>query len=229
KAVATVNGLSRQPDFIVFTGDLTHTTDDPKLRRERMKRFREIVSALAVKDVRFMPGEHDASLDKGEAYREFFGAPYYTFDHKGTHFIALDNVSDPAAKLGDEQLAWLAADLKQRKADDRIIVLTHRPLFDLQPQWDWTTADGAKAIELLMPYKNVVVFYGHIHQEHHHMTGHIAHHAANSLIFALPAPGSQPKRAALAYDAAAPGKGLGTRDVSVADKVTLVELPVTKS
>src|SRR5688572_1658442 len=57
KAVATVNGLSRQPDFIVFTGDLTHTTDDPKLRRERMKRFREIVSALAVKDVRFMPGE----------------------------------------------------------------------------------------------------------------------------------------------------------------------------
>ena len=113
-----------------------------------MKRFREIVSALAVKDVRFMPGEHDASLDKGEAYKEFFGATHYTFDHKGVHFIALDNVSDPAARLGDEQLAWLAADLKQRKADDRIIVLTHRPLFDLQPRWDWTTADGAKAMEL---------------------------------------------------------------------------------
>ncbi len=59
----------------------------------------------------------------------------------------------PAAKLGDEQLAWLAADLKQRKADDRIVVLTHRPLFDLKPDWDWTTADGAKAIELLMPYQ----------------------------------------------------------------------------
>ena len=28
KAVATVNGLAKQPDFIVFTGDLTHTTDD---------------------------------------------------------------------------------------------------------------------------------------------------------------------------------------------------------
>jgi 3',5'-cyclic AMP phosphodiesterase CpdA len=180
------------PDFIVFTGDLTHTTDDAKQRRERMKRFREIVSALTVKDVRFMPGEHDASLDKGEAYKEFFGATHYTFDHKGVHFIALDNVSDPAAKLGDEQLAWLAADLKQRKTDDRIVVMTHRPLFDLQPSWDWTTADGAKAIELLMPYTNVVVFYGHIHQEHHHMTGHIAHHAANSLIFALPAPARSP-------------------------------------
>ena len=228
KAVVTLNGLAAKPDFIVFTGDLTHTTDDGKLRRARMQRFKEIVSALNVKDVRFMPGEHDASLDKGEAFKEFFGATHWTVDHKGVHFIALDNVSDPGAKLGDEQLAWLAADLKQRKPDDRIVVFTHRPLFDLVPNWDWATADGAKAIELLMPYQNVVVFYGHIHQEHHHMTGHIPHHAANSLIFALPAPGSQPKRAPLAYDAAMPGKGLGTRDVAVADKVTLVELPVTK-
>lgn len=227
KAVATVNALPSQPDFIVFTGDLTHTTDDPVERRARMKRFREIVSALRIKDVRFMPGEHDASLDKGEAYKEFFGAPYYTFDHKGVHFIALDNVSDPAAKLGDEQLAWLEADLKQRHADDRIVVLTHRPLFDLMPSWDWTTTDGAKAIDLLMPYKNVVVFYGHIHQEHHQNTGHIAHHAAKSLIFALPAPGSQPRRAPLPYDAASPGKGLGVRDVAMAQTAKLTEVGVS--
>src|SRR5437868_10595273 len=64
KAVATVNGLGARPDFIVFTGDLTHTTEDGKLRRERMQRFKEIVSALRVKGVRFMPGEHDASPDK---------------------------------------------------------------------------------------------------------------------------------------------------------------------
>ena len=29
-AVAAVNALSVPPDFIMFTGDLTHTTDDPK-------------------------------------------------------------------------------------------------------------------------------------------------------------------------------------------------------
>ena len=227
KAVVTVNGLANPPDFIVFTGDLTHTTDDPKERRARMQRFREIVGALRVKDVRFMPGEHDASLDAGEAYREFFGAPHYTFDHKGVHFIVLDNVSDPGARLGDAQLAWLAADLKQRKPDDRIVVLTHRPLFDLKPDWDWTTADGARAIELLMPYSNVVVLYGHIHQEHHHMTGHIAHHAAKSLIFPIVAPGSQAKRAPKPYDPAQPD--LGTRDVTMGTKVSLVELPVTRS
>jgi len=42
KAIAAVNALDPQPDFIVFTGDLTHTTDDPKARRERMKAFRDV-------------------------------------------------------------------------------------------------------------------------------------------------------------------------------------------
>ncbi len=30
KAVAAVNALAEPPDFIMFTGDLTHTTDDPE-------------------------------------------------------------------------------------------------------------------------------------------------------------------------------------------------------
>ncbi|MFJ3044603.1 metallophosphoesterase family protein [Herbaspirillum chlorophenolicum] len=213
KAVATVNSLEQLPDFIVFTGDLTHTTDDPKERWQRLAEFKDIVSALRVKTVYFMPGEHDAALDNGAAYQEFFGKTHYTFDHKGVHFIVLDNVSDPAAKIGDEQLAWLAADLQRLPPDARIVVFAHRPLFDLYPQWDWATRDGAKAVELLMPHANVTVFYGHIHQENHHMTGHIAHHSAKSLIFPLPAPGSQPKRTPLPWDDAHPYQGLGVRTV----------------
>jgi 3',5'-cyclic AMP phosphodiesterase CpdA len=142
-----------------------------------------------VRDVRFMPGEHDASLDRGEAYREHFGAPNYVFDHKGVHFIAIDNVSDHRARSGPSSSPGCARDLAQRDAGAPIVVLTHRPLFDLYPDWDWATADGAEALALLMPHRNVVVFYGHIHQEHHHMTQHIAHHAAQSLIFPQPAPG----------------------------------------
>ena len=68
--VATVNALEARPDFIVFTGDLTHTTDDPVERRRRMHEFHRIVADLKVKDVRFMPGEHDASLDSGAAFKE---------------------------------------------------------------------------------------------------------------------------------------------------------------
>ena len=231
KAVAAVNSLNEQPDFIVFTGDLTHTTDDPKERRRRLAQFKEIVSELKVKDIHFMPGEHDASLDSGEAFKEFFGETHYTFDHKGVHFIALDNVSDPRASLGDEQLQWLADVLKQQRKDANIVVLTHRPLFDLYPQWDWATRDGAKAIELLLPMEHVTVFYGHIHQEHHKMTGHIAHHAAKGLMFPLPAPGSQPQRNPLPWDATQPYKGLGFRDIEAElseANFKLTELPVQK-
>jgi len=229
KAFAAVNALSEKPDFVMFTGDLTHTTDNPVERRKRLAEFKEIVSKLDVKTVRFMPGEHDASLDNGKAFIEFFGPTHYTFNHKDVHFIVLDNVSDPAARIGDEQLAWLAGDLAKQPKDAKIVVFTHRPLFDLAPAWDWATRDGEKAIEMLMPFQNVTVFYGHIHQENHKMTGHIAHHSAKSLMFPLPAPGSQPKREPVLWDESQPYRGLGFREVEAEDKGTkfdIKELPV---
>jgi hypothetical protein len=211
KAVAHVNALPHAPDFVVFTGDLTHTTDDPQERRHRLAHVRDAVRKLRVQTLRYLPGEHDASLDRGEAFREFFGDTHYTFDHKGVHFIVLDNVSDPTGTLGDQQIRWLRADLAKRDKEAPIVVLTHRPLFDLAPDWDWATGDGAAAIEALTPYEYVIVFYGHIHQEHHHTTGHIPHHAATSLMFPLPAPLSVPKKAPIPWDAAAPYRGLGFR------------------
>jgi len=229
KAVKEVNSLSQQPDFIVFTGDLTQTTDDTNVRKARMKEFKQIVSELDAKVVHFMPGEHDASLDNGETYKDFFGETHYVFDHKGVHFIALDNVSDPTGSIGESQLEWLKSDLAKQSKDANIVLLTHRPLFDLYPQWDWATKDGAKAIDLLMPYKNVTVFYGHIHQENHHMTGHIAHHSAKSLMLPMPAAGSVPKRQPIPWSNSEPYKGMGFRNVlsrTKSDQYEISEYPI---
>jgi hypothetical protein len=231
KAIAAVNALPTPPDFVMFTGDLTHTTDDPNVRRTRMREFQSIVAGLKVKPLHLMPGEHDASLDGGDAYRELFGPTHYTFDHRGVHFVVLDNVSDPAGRVGDEQIAWLADDLSHQDPNARIVVFTHRPLFDLAPQWDWATRDGAAVIAVLQKHPNVTVFYGHIHQEHHTMTGAIAHHAARSLMFPLPAPGSQAQRVAVPWDASAPYKGLGWRKVEVdgaPQAYALTEMPIRK-
>ena len=63
------------------------------------------------------------------------------------------------------------------------------------------------------------------------MTAHIAHHSAKSLIFPLPAPGSQPKRDPIKWDAAQPYKGLGFREVEAearGAKYDIAELPVVK-
>jgi calcineurin-like phosphoesterase family protein len=224
KAIAAVNALDDRPDFVVFTGDLTQTTDDATVRRDRMKQFRDIVGALKVKDVRFLAGEHDAAQDRGEAYQELFGELHYTFDHKGVHFVVLDNVSDPGAIVGDAQLAWLKTDLAKQNKDAPIVVLTHRPLFDLYPQWDWATRDAPAVIDALTPYTNVTVFYGHIHQENHHMTGHIPHHSARSLMWPLPAPGSVPKKAPVPWNASQPYQGLGFREIETMARGTKYRL-----
>jgi hypothetical protein len=63
------------------------------------------------------------------------------------------------------------------------------------------------------------------------MTGHIAHHSAKSLMFPLPAPGSQPKRDPVPWDPAHPYQGLGFRnvDAEVAQaKFAIAELPIQK-
>jgi 3',5'-cyclic AMP phosphodiesterase CpdA len=145
-------------------------------------------------------------------HREHFGDLHYSFDHKGVHFVARQR-SDPAAAVGSEQMAWLEADLKKVDAETEVVVFAHRPLFDLYPEWDWATKDGKDVVAILSRREKVTVFYGHIHQENHHVTGKIAHHSAKSLIFALPAPGSAPKRTPIAWDPSKPGKGLGYRRV----------------
>jgi len=216
KTIALINGLNPQPDFIVCTGDLTHTTDDRAERRRRMVELREQLKALKVKDIRFLPGEHDAALDTGATYREVFGPTHYAFDHQGVHFIVLDNVSSPLSSVDSAQLRWLVDDLSRLdKAKARVVVLTHRPLFDLYPDWDWWTQNGAKVTAALAPFKNVPVFYGHIHQNNDHAAGTVTEHAARGLMYPLPAPGSLPKKAPMPWDSTQPYRGLGFRQVKV--------------
>jgi hypothetical protein len=213
QAVRTINASPVNPDFVVFTGDLTHTTDDAGVRRKRMQEFRSIIGDLKVKTRYFLPGEHDAGPDGGEAYRELFGETHAAFDHRGVHFVLLDNVSAQGSSLGDAQLEWLERDIASLQPTTPLVVFTHRPLFELYPSWDWFTRDGARALQILAKHPSATVFYGHIHQAHHVQTGSIAHHAARSLIFPLPPPGSVPKRAPLPWDPTGTDHGLGYRNV----------------
>jgi 3',5'-cyclic AMP phosphodiesterase CpdA len=227
--VAAVNASTTKPDFVVFTGDLTHNTDDVAERKQRLNDFKQIVSTLSVPVVKFMPGEHDAGADAGGAYKEVIGDLRWSFDHQGVHFVAIDNVSDPMARVGDEQLVWLERDLSQLDAEAPIVVFAHRPLWDLKPEWDWATADGAKVIDVLSPYHNVTVFFGHIHQELHHMTGHIPHHSARSTMFALPTPDTAGMRKPVPWDSAHPNAGLGYRSVeakTTSADYALTEIPI---
>lgn len=211
RAVAMINDLAPQPELVLFTGDLTHDSEDPAEHARRMKTFRDIAGRLRAKTRYHVPGEHDAALDGGTLFRENLGETHYSFDHRGVHFVALDNVSLGRPMVGPAQLAWLKQDLARYAKTTPIIVFTHRPLFDLRPDWEWFTSDGSAVMNALASYDNVTVLYGHIHRLDHHAAGNAQHHAARSLIFAFPDPATAKEKKPIAFDAANPFRNLGFR------------------
>jgi 3',5'-cyclic AMP phosphodiesterase CpdA len=214
RAVEMINALPRQPDLVLFTGDLTHDTEDKDVHAQRMKQFLEISKRLKVGKIMHVPGEHDAGLDGGAMYREFLRDTYYSFDHRGIHFVALDNVSRAKPEIGPEQLEWMKKDLARFPKTAPIVVFTHRPLFDLKPEWEWFTSDGDQVMNILAPYENVTVLYGHIHRDHEHTEGTSRHYAARSLIFAFPDPQQSPQKKPIPFDKDHPFKNLGIRVIN---------------
>jgi 3',5'-cyclic AMP phosphodiesterase CpdA len=213
RAVNVINSLDPQPDFVLFTGDLTHDADDLGEHAKRFKTFRDISSRLKVKTLHHVPGEHDAALDGGTLFRENFGETHHSFDHRGVHFIGVDNVSQGRPRVGKEQLAWMQKDLSRYSKSTPIVVFTHRPLFDLKPEWEWFTSDGDDAMKLLAPFDAVTVLYGHIHRENHMTRGNAQHHASPSLIFANPDPSVAEKKP-LPFDKDHPFNNLGAVEIT---------------
>lgn len=228
RAVELINGLPQRPDLVLFTGDLTHDTEDHDVHVQRMKQFQEITKRMNVPLIKCVPGEHDAGLDSGGLYREFFGDTHYSFDHRGVHFVALDNVTRAKPEVGTEQLAWLKKDLSRFPKTAPIVVFTHRPLFDLRPDWEWFTSDGDDVMNVLSSYDNVTVLYGHIHRDDEHQFGAVHHYAARSLIFAFPDPnGVTGPRKPMPFDKEHPFRNLGIRKVSFNGKSEPGSVPLS--
>src|ERR1700722_2420849 len=121
-AVELLNRMPQRPDFVLFTGDLTHDAEVPDVPAHRMQLFKTISGRINTAAIHTVPGENDAALDGGVLYREHFGDTHYSFDHKGVHFVALDNVSRGHPEVGTEQIAWMKADLARFPKTAPIVV-----------------------------------------------------------------------------------------------------------
>src|SRR5262249_34955291 len=164
RAVEQINALTPAPELVLFTGDLTHDTENPEEHADRMRLFRKIAGRLRAPLVRYVPGEHDAGLDGGALFRDALGETHGSFDHRAVHFVALDNVSLGRPNVGPAQVAWLKKDLERYPKGAPIVVFTHRPLFDLRPDWEWFTGDGDQVMNTLAPYHNLTVPYRPLHR-----------------------------------------------------------------
>ena len=112
-AVDKINALDRQPDFILHTGDLSHLA-----KASEFDTLDQLLEGVRQKQAFFVPGEHDLLGDDGKQYMERFGKGttgrgWQSFDHKGVHFIGLNNSAqlEGMGAMGDQQMAWLKNDV----------------------------------------------------------------------------------------------------------------------
>jgi len=108
----------------------------------------------------YVPGEHDVLNDNGAQFRERYGKDaqgdgWYSFDHKGVHFVGLVNVMNLKAgglgSLGNDQLQWLKNDVRHLKPvsythlSRRMGASRHWPSHSTKT-WCTSTARPVKAI-----------------------------------------------------------------------------------
>ena len=211
RAVAEANLLSPEPDFVLFGGDLAQLGSKAELDHGA-----EIMSALRYK-THYVLGEHDYYLDLGKYWKELFGPHYYSFDHKGVHFVVLnsiltyddwtynrwptaeqrmvemaglDNPNGSPFMVGEKQREWLRKDLAKVKKDTPIVVVSHSPIQKIYKGWNFWTEDAEQVQDLLKPFDKVTVLYGHVHQIQYNQIGNITFHSVMATAWPWPYPQS---------------------------------------
>lgn len=209
RAVAETNLLEPKPDFVFFGGDLAQLGNKPELDHGA-----EILSALKFK-TRYVMGEHDYYLDLGEYWSKLFGPHYYSFDHKGVHFVVLnsiltyddwtlrrwptaeqrmlemaglDNPNGSPFMVGDKQREWLKADLDKVSKKTPVVVLSHSPIQKIYKGWNFWTEDAEQVQALLKGFDKVTVLYGHVHQIQYNQIGNITFHSMMATSWPWPYP-----------------------------------------
>lgn len=217
-AVERINALTRKPEFMLHTGDVSHLS-----KAAEFDTVEQILKSAPTSDIFYVPGEHDVLNDDGKQFHERFGkgarpGGWYSFDKKGVHFIGLVNVMNLKAgglgSLGHEQLEWLDKDVKHLSKSTPVVVFAHIPLWTVYPEWGWGTDDSAQALSYLKSFGSVTVLNGHIHQTMQKVEGNITFHTAASTAFPQPKPGTAPGPGPMKVPAGQLRSLLGVTDVN---------------
>jgi 3',5'-cyclic AMP phosphodiesterase CpdA len=218
QTIDLINAMPEQPALIIHTGDITHLSKPAEFDLAQ-----QMLGRLRVSELHTVPGEHDTT-DTGTEYFNRFGKAsdgkgYYSFDHAGVHFVALNNVMQfkpgGLASLGAEQLAWVTADLQGRSRSTPLVILAHMPLWSVYEPWGWGTADAEQLFSAVRGFGSVTVLNGHIHQIVQKVEGNMTFHTARSTAYPQPTAGAGPGPGPLKVPADELPRMLGITSVSI--------------
>lgn len=209
RAVAETNLLQPKPDFVVFGGDLAQLGTKAELDHGA-----GMLSKLNYKTYCVL-GEHDYYLDLGEYWSKLFGPHYYSWDHKGVHFITLnsiltyddwtykrwptaeermlvmaglDNPNGSPFLVGEKQRDWLKKDLEKVDKNTPVVLFSHSPIQKIYKGWNFWTEDAEQVQALLKPFADVTVVYGHVHQIQYNQIGNISFYSVMATAWPWPYP-----------------------------------------
>jgi 3',5'-cyclic-AMP phosphodiesterase len=122
--------------------------------------------------------EDDPQYGK-KLFEDRMGKTYYSFDHKGHHFVVLDSIGITAdrayeGRVDDAQLKWLAADLAALNPETPVIVSVHIPLVTgylaylpetpiPPPHHGLSVANANQVLDIFAGHNVIGVLQGHIH------------------------------------------------------------------
>ena len=112
-------------------------------------------------------------------FEDHFGQRYYSFDHRGVHFVVLDSIGitperDYEGRVDPAQMTWLRADLGAQPAGTPIVVVSHIPLVTAFACYDpqaaakptpnrYSGLNAAEVIAALAGHNILGVLQGHTH------------------------------------------------------------------
>ncbi|MEX2670802.1 MAG: hypothetical protein WD294_01690 [Phycisphaeraceae bacterium] len=203
KAIHHVQNMEDPADFILHSGDII--TDAFWATKEstlaQWKVYNQIIKDHLTLPIHYTVGNHDINFgwDLGDASTPFPGKitfleqtglekPYYSFDHKGWHFIVLDNQQRGGYNgfthhLDEAQYEWLEKDLAETDPSKHIVISSHAPILTVtcffcpsnkeHPDGlvipnDWVQTDVERLHKLFRKYPNVrLCLSGHFHAVDH--------------------------------------------------------------
>jgi 3',5'-cyclic AMP phosphodiesterase CpdA len=163
-----IGARPERPDFILITGDI-HVTA-----------FRQaLADSRSTIPLHVVPGNHERRPDRNALAalfpRDFKGADFYSFEHKGCRFIGLADAADNGDHIGhfdsegikgDDQGGWLKKELADHaQKASHVFIFAHIPPNPAGKagRMFLSTNDQTYLKSLVRQYKPTALFFGHLH------------------------------------------------------------------
>ncbi len=187
KAIEKINLL--KPDFVISGGDQIDDALEQNYERADLlfNMYKKIVKILRM-PVYNVLGNHDifGTYKKSgvlpehpefgkKMFEKRLNKKYYSFDHKGWHFIILDSIKPTdndsyTGEIDPEQMEWIKGHLLALDKKVPVIIATHAAFHTIMPQIDkrfkyekFTIQNSQEVLGLFRDHNLKFVLQGHVH------------------------------------------------------------------